>query len=524
MKNVPPKSKAQQIGDLKKKVAEYPTTHRSDLNKFGILGCISFIVALAINSPTSINFAEGGIGHFLGSLLIVQLILFIFYKDIKRYKPIYYSDPKMMYLLALLVVGTLITSRLFSYLLSAMQRGFDLPGDAFMYGIPIAAGAMLITLIFDFHLAISFSFVMSLLAGIWMHSPHFAVYTFVGNLTAEFAVLRCRRRSTLIRAGLYVCAANLLTVMIILLLKGQFLSEQAVSSLLFSIFSGVCVIAIVTSVLPVIEYSFQLRTDISLVELLDHDQELLRMLMLNAPGTYHHSVIVGNLAEAAAEAIGVNPLMARVTAYYHDIGKAKMPEYFVENQAGAVSKHEKLTPHMSSIILISHVKEGLELARQHKLPKPVLDVIQQHHGTSLMTYFYQKALEQAGGTPPNHEEFRYPGPRPQTRIAALVMMADAVEAATRSLAEATPARIEALVEKIINNIFLDGQIDECELTLKDLSKIKDSFIHVLLSIFHRRIQYPDVDMRQFAGRQECPLAERGPQSNGSSGKESAKIC
>jgi len=154
----------------------------------------------------------------------------------------------------------------------------------------------------------------------------------------------------------------------------------------------------------------------------------------------------------------------------------------------------------------------------------VLDVIQQHHGTSLMPYFYQKALEQAGGTPPNHEEFRYPGPRPQTRIAALVMMADAVEAATRSLAEATPARIEALVEKIINNIFLDGQIDECELTLKDLSKIKDSFIHVLLSIFHRRIQYPDVDMRQFAGRQECPLAERGPQSNGSSGKESAKIC
>lgn len=524
MKNVPQKTKAQQIGDLKRKVAEYPTSHRKDLNIFGILGGISTAVALAINTTTSFSLNEGGIGHFIGTLLIVQMILFIFYKDIKRYKPVYYLERKMMYLLALLVVGTLVTSRLFAYLLSAMQRGFDLPGDVFMFGIPIAAGAMLITLIFDFHLAISFSFVMSLLAGVWMHSPQFAVYTFVGSLTAAFAVLRCRRRSTLIRAGLYVCAANLLTAMMILLLNGQFLSAQAPASLLFSIFGGVSVIAIVTSVLPVLEYTFELRTDISLVELLDHDQELLKMLMLNAPGTYHHSVIVGNLAEAAAEAIGVNPLMARVTSYYHDIGKAKMPEYFVENQGGAVSKHEKLTPHMSSIILISHVKEGLELARQYKLPKPVIDIIQQHHGTSLMTYFYQKALEQAGGTPPNHEEFRYPGPRPQSRIAALVMMADAVEAATRSLTEATPARIEALVEKIINNIFLDGQIDECELTLKDLSKIKNSFIHVLLSIFHRRIQYPDVDMRQFAHRQGAPMTDRGVQTNGSCGKESAKIC
>jgi putative nucleotidyltransferase with HDIG domain len=418
MKNVSSKNKTQRLADLKKRLADYAVTYRNDLRNFGVLWIISFGAALAINSPTAINYSEGGFGHFLGSLLVVQLILFVFYKDIKRYKPAFYSDPKMMILLALLVVGTLVVSRFFSYFLAVVQRGSDLSGDSFMYGIPLAAGAMLITLIFDFHLAISFSFVMSLLSGIWQHSPHFSIYTFVGSLTAAFSVLRCRRRSTLIRAGLYVCAANILTVGIILLLKGEFLSEQAMVSFLFAVFGGVCVIAIVMSVLPMIEYAFQLRTDISLVELLDHDQELLRMLMLNAPGTYHHSVIVGSLAEAAAEAIGVNPLMARVTAYYHDIGKAKMPEYFIENQAGAVSKHEKLTPHMSSIILISHVKEGIELARQYKLPKPVLDVIQQHHGTSLMTYFYQKALEQAGTTPPHHEEFRKPGPKPQPRIAA----------------------------------------------------------------------------------------------------------
>lgn len=522
MKNAQQKTKKRQIADLRKKVAEYPSTHRSALKNIGELAVLSFFVALIIHDVALTGHAQIGLAHFFGSLLVSMLILFIFFKDIKRYKPVFYSDRKMMGLLSLLLVGTLLVSRIFVFLLSGLHRGFDLPfGDSFMFGIPIAAGAMLITLIFDFHLAISFSFVMSLLSGVWLGNPYMSVYAFVGSLTAAFAVLRCRRRSTLIRAGVYVCIANVLTSSMILLLQGQLLSPAAPFTLMFATLAGISVIAIVSSILPIIEYAFGLRTDISLVELLDHDQPLLRQLMINAPGTYHHSILVGNLAEAAAEAIGVNPLMARVTAYYHDIGKAKMPEYYVENQAGSVSKHEKLTPHMSGIILISHVKEGVELAKQNKLPKPVIDIIQQHHGTSLMTYFYQKALEQADGPPPNHEEYRYPGPRPQSRIAALVMMADAVEAATRSLSDPTPARIEAMVEKIINNIFLDGQIDECELTLRDLSVIKDSFTHVLLSIFHKRIQYPEVDMRQFAGRQEKPLSG-GPQSHAGSDKESAK--
>ncbi|HMK44716.1 MAG TPA: HDIG domain-containing protein [Dissulfurispiraceae bacterium] len=523
LKNVRQKTKSRQISSLKKKVAEYPGAHRNELQGIGILALISAVIALILQDDAVPAQHAIGIAHYFGSLLISLLILFIFFKDIKRYKPAYFGDNKMMGLLALLVVGTLLVSRLFGWLLSALHRGLDLPlGDSFIFGIPIAAGAMLITLIFDFHLAISFSFVMSLLSGVWLHNPFFPIYTFVGSLTAAFSVLRCRRRSTLIQAGIYVCIANVLTAAMILLAQGQLFSVVAPSSFLFGILAGVSVIALVTSMLPVIEYSFGLRTDISLVELLDHDQPLLKNLMVNAPGTYHHSIIVGNLAEAAAEAVGVNPLMARVTAYYHDIGKVKMPDYFVENQAGPVSRHEKLTPHMSSIILISHVKEGVELAKQHKLPKPVIDIIQEHHGTGLMTFFYQRAVEQSDGPPPNHEEYRYPGPRPQTRIAALVMMADAVEAATRSLSEPTPARIEAMVEKIINNIFLDGQIDECELTLKDLSAIKDSFVHVLLSIFHKRIQYPEVDVRQFVNRQDKPLISDLPSNNGGSDKESPK--
>lgn len=253
--------------------------------------------------------------------------------------------------------------------------------------------------------------------------------------------------------------------------------------------------------------------------------------MITAPGTYHHSVIVGNLAEAAAEAVGANPLLARVTAYYHDIGKIKMPEYFIENQGSSISKHDKLTPHMSSMILISHVKEGVELGKQYKLPQSVIDIIQQHHGTSLITFFFQKAIEQhiADGIP-SQDNYRYPGPKPQTRVAALVMMADAVEAASRSLADPTPARISALVDKIINHIFLDSQIDECELTLKDISEVKKRFTYILTSIFHRRIEYPELDMKAIQHRADRLHGSPGQetkrpsqvQGNGNSNKEQPK--
>jgi len=219
----------------------------------------------------------------------------------------------------------------------------------------------------------------------------------------------------------------------------------------------------------------------------------MKSLMVSAPGTYHHSVIVGNLVESAAETVGVNPLLARVSAYYHDIGKVKMPDYFVENQSSAVNKHDKLTPHMSSLIITNHVKEGVELARQYKLPEPIIDIIEQHHGTMLITYFYQKAKDKRESALPVEEDYKYHGPKPQTRVAALVMMADAVEAASRVLTEPTPARIASLVDRIINHIFLEGQLDECELTLKDIHEIKKSFTYILTGIFHKRIDYPGFD-------------------------------
>jgi cyclic-di-AMP phosphodiesterase PgpH len=431
---------------------------------------------------------------FLGGSLIAFVLLFILYRDITRYRPSYITNRNMLLLLGLMIVGTLLIGRFFGYLFQNLSKGLGfVPPEAAIYGIPIAAGAMFVTLLFDFHTAITFSFTISLLTGYWLHDAYYPIYTFVGSLTAAFSVIRCKKRSAILRGGFYVACVNVLIALILLLSEHALFTRQAPFVLVFAVFSGVIVSSLVSLLLPVIEYVFKVTTDISLLELLDLNQQLMKNLMITAPGTYHHSVIVGNLVEAAAEAVGANPLLARVSSYYHDVGKIKMPDYFVENQSGAPSRHDKLTPHMSSMLIISHVKEGVEMAKQYKLPEAVIDVIRQHHGTSLITYFYSKAKELTQENVPTEEDYKYPGPKPQTRVAALVMMADAVEAASRVLTDPTPARISALVDKIINHIFLDGQLDECELTFKDITEIKKRFTYILTGIFHKRIDYPGFD-------------------------------
>ncbi|MCX8028008.1 MAG: HDIG domain-containing protein [Thermodesulfovibrionales bacterium] len=451
------------------------------------------IVSLALLS-SFILYDKQGLDRFISIFFISALLIFVFCKDIMRYKPVYIKNPKMLLVLAIIFGGTLLLIK-FSYLiLDALNKGFNLGNQvSFIYGIPVPVGAMLITLIFDFHTAIMFSFIISILTGIWFYDPSYTVFAFLGCIIGAFSIIRCKKRSAILRAGMIVSLVNVVTAVIAMMARGDIFNDIVVlHTMIYALLSGFTVSSFLFVLLPFFEYVFSLTTDISLLELLDLEHPLMKSLMISAPGTYHHSIIVGNLAESAAEAIGVNPLLARVAAYYHDIGKMKMPEYFVENQTAGINKHDKLTPHMSSMILISHVKEGIELAKQHKIPAIVSDAIQQHHGTSLIAYFYQKAIEQNLGEAILQDDYRYPGPKPQTRIAALIMMADAVEAASRTLIDPTPARISALVERIINNIFLDGQIDECELTLKDLSVIKKKFTYILTSIFHKRIIYPEL--------------------------------
>ena len=268
---------------------------------------------------------------------------------------------------------------------------------------------------------------------------------------------------------------------------------QTVYIAFFALLSGFICAGFVSSFIPLIETLFQYTTDIKLLELANLNSPVLRELMIKAPGTYHHSIVVGNLVEAAAESIGANPLLARVAAYYHDIGKASKPLYFIENQAGEENRHDKLAPSMSALILISHIKEGAELARENRLGQPIIDIIRQHHGTALIKFFYERAktLGASAGQIVEEKDFRYPGPKPQTREAGIVMLADCVEAASRTLVNPTSDQIQGLVQKLINNVFIDGQLDECELTLKNLHEIAKSFTGILNGIFHHRIDYPE---------------------------------
>jgi hypothetical protein len=415
-----------------------------------------------------------------------------------RYKPSINKDYSQMLLIGILLVGNFLIGRIFYFILEGFTRWLgSIDPTLPIYAIPLATGSMLAALLIDIHTAIVFTVITSLVAGLWLGNPSYSIFTFAAGLTAAFGVIRCKRRSAIWRAGVFVGIICVATGLIITLLNERLLTINTLISMGFAALNGLIVVTLVSAFLPLFEHFFKLTTDISLLELLDLNQPLMRELLVEAPGTYHHSIIVGNLAESAAEAVGVNPLLARVSAYYHDIGKIKMPEYFIENQIGSVSKHDNLAPRMSTLILISHVKEGVELAKQHKLPQVIIDIIQQHHGTSIQTYFYQKAKEQhdKNGPPVIEEDFRYPGPKPQSRVAALVLMADAVEAASRVLTDPTPARVSALVDRIINHCFLDGQLDNCELTLKDIREIKSHFVYLLTSMYHKRVNYPGFEIK-----------------------------
>lgn len=408
----------------------------------------------------------------------------------------------------------------FHYVAEDLSRGFAFfDSKALLFAVPVATGAMLIRIFHGVAVATSFSLAVSVLAAMMAEGRvEFFVYFFVGSLVAAFGVRRYRERGVFIKAGLRVSLCNLVLALGIQGLYGNLLAGETLMSAFSALIGGVLAGILATGILPLVEMSFRYTTDVKLLELANLDQPLLRDLMVQTPGTYHHSVIVSNMVEAAAQAIEANSLLAKVSAYYHDIGKMRKPLYFIENQRGQENRHEKLAPSMSSLILISHVKDGVELAKKYGLGQEIMDVIRQHHGTSLITFFYQKARTQAekkGGKASSvkEEDFRYPGPKPQTKEAALVMLADVVEAASKTLADPTGARIQGMVQGIINKVFSDGQLDECDLTLKDLHEIARSFNKTLLGIFHHRIEYPEPVFKPLPGKQR---------TQGSAGKNGAQ--
>lgn len=415
-------------------------------------------------------------GLFIFSLLFLSIMTISY----KFYNPKFYNEISKLLLVNLIIIVIVVITK------------FIIISPLPSYLIPVATGGMLIGMLISFPVAIKVAAFLAIIVGIMIGdnvTP--AVCFLTGGITASLAVRDIRKRSQLLKAGLLVGEIQFLTVFSLGLffnLSHEYFIREGLVALCNGLFSSFLVLGL----LPVLEHGFKITTNIRLLELSDLNHPLLKELLLKAPGTYHHSLIVSNLAEQAAEVVGANPLLARVGAYFHDIGKLEKPEYFSENQMAEKMKslHEKLTPSMSSLIIINHVKKGLELAHKYKLPPAIIDFIEQHHGTSLVYYFYHKALENKGEEEIKEEQFRYPGPKPQTKEVAIVSLADAVEAATRSLQEPTPARIKGLIKEIINNKFAEGELDDCELTLKDLNKISEVFTRMVLSIHHARVEYP----------------------------------
>lgn len=387
--------------------------------------------------------------------------------------------------------------------------------------LPTIAAAIIITIAYEQRVALAFGVLHGVLVCVSLNQGVSMLAVIVaGVATVVWSLREIRDRSSLIRCGILTAVVVGLVTFTVGLIERP-LSAYSIRQL--SIDSGttaasaIILVGITLFALPLIERAFDVVTAMTLIELRDPKQPLLRELQIRAPGTYNHSLNVASIAEAAAESINADGLLAYVGALYHDCGKMNKPEYFVENQLGGPNKHEKLSPAMSLLLIVGHVKDGMELAREFGLPRPLHHFIESHHGTTLVEFFYHRARQQAlKDSTRQHEdhadelddthvpeefEYRYPGPRPQTREAAILMLADGIESATRTLAEPTPARIEALVRAMANKRLMDGQFEECDITLKDLNLIVDSISRTLTSIYHGRVVYPGVGSS--AGRSEA---------------------
>jgi len=457
---------------------------------------IAILNALGLKNP-KINFSNiiGIIMITAICLLIVFLYLSYFYSDI-------YENVNKLILLGTISIFVILLAKIAS--------------QASGYLMPIASASMLIAISLNPNIAVLLTVILSLLIGFFPGGGlNYILVSVISGIVAIYSIRKATQRSSITRAGLIIAGVNIITISALGLInnEGYYLILQ---NNLWGVLNGFLAVVLTIGILPFLESFFNITTSFKLMELSNSDQPLLKKLITEAPGTYQHSIVVGNLSETAASEIGANGLLARVAALYHDIGKIKRAYFFIENQEVYKNIHDDMEPSLSALVIASHVKEGVELAKKNKLPKDIIDIIAQHHGTGLINYFFHRALKEneSANDAVAEENYRYSGPKPQTKEAGIILLADSLEAATRSLTNPTATRIKTLVKEIIQKNLENGQLEECDLTLKDLDKIGDSFSLILTGMFHSRVEYPDDDL--------IKKVKEEKKKNGNSNKKSAE--
>ena len=450
--------------------------------------------------------------HFLGNVLHVGVVLLLFSIYLRLFRQRIVNNPRQLALIAflLLLIGVL----------AFVTRELDVEAPI-EYLIVVPAISMLLTIIFDSRVGFYGTVTAALIvAGIRGNDYSVALGALVAGALAVYSVRDMRNRSQIFRSLLFIFLGYALVVVSLAFERSDPVALP-LEQLAFALGNAVVSPVLTYGLLIFLERVFKVTTDLTLIELGHFNHPLLRLLAEKAPGTHHHSMTMASLTEAGAAAIGANDVLARVAAYFHDVGKVVKPTYFVENQRGSRNRHDKLSPRMSSLIIAAHVKDGIALAREYGLPQEIVDFIPMHHGTTRIDYFYNKAVKLAEGSEDetkideiNEQDYRYPGPKPQTKETGIMMLADAIEATVRTVEDPIPQRLEGIINDIVRRRFEEGELDECPLTVKDLTKIKVAFLNILVGVYHTRVKYPDPPRKRARKSEFAEKAAEAP-GNGS---------
>ena len=465
----------------------------------------SLVVAFFTEAILGTSFGWVDVSTSIARCVYLLITFFIFHRfalsGLISFKT---GTKKNLFALAVVLVGTVLlvwVGRIIAYgvsTYSTQSKGLaHVSPESILFAVPWATGTLILQAIVGLEYAFIASVCTALIAGVYFDQDAMLVpYVFCTTLVAALSLVRFRSRSSYIRAGLHVALVSIPLTATSFLMIPEVSSADITVRIFAGLAGGIIAAFLAAGFTPLFEYLGEYVTDMRLIELATLDHPLLKELSIQAPGTWNHSMVMGMMAESAAESVGANSIVARVGAYFHDVGKTKKPLYFVENQSGNDNRHDKLSPSMSALIIRAHVKDGLEMAKKHHLPLVIQEMIPQHHGTSLIEYFYEKAIKEAKEHNLDPETvdkslYTYPGPRPQTKEGGILMLADSIEAAARTLSDPTADRIQGMVQKLINKIFASGQLNECQLTLQELHRIAKSFTRVLTGIYHQRIAYAE---------------------------------